>query len=74
MREDALATRLVEHYEATAEDPAIRLEEPYDADGREGVVDLFVRTRTPEPVDRVIELKADAAVRRAPGAHEVLRQ
>src|SRR6056297_1502688 len=46
MREDALATRLVEHYEATADDPAIRLEEPYDADGREGVVDLFVRTRT----------------------------
>ena len=74
MREDALATRLVEHYEATAEDPAIRLEEPYDADGREGVVDLFVRTRTPEPVDRVIELKADAAVRRATGANEVLRQ
>lgn len=74
MREDALATRLVEHYEATAESPAIRLEEPYDADGREGVVDLFVRTRTPEAVDRVIELKADAAVRRATGANEVLRQ
>ncbi|QWC20053.1 hypothetical protein [Halorubrum sp. 2020YC2] len=74
MREDALATRLVEHYEATADDPAIRLEEPYDADGREGVADLFVRTRTPEPVDRVIELKSDAAVRRATGANEVLRQ
>ncbi|MFY4815089.1 hypothetical protein ACOJIV_20690 [Haloarcula sp. AONF1] len=74
MREDALATRLVEHFEATVDDPAIRLEEPYDADGREGVVDLFVRTRTPEPVDRVIELKADAAVRRATGANEVLRQ
>ncbi|GAA0718226.1 hypothetical protein J2744_002860 [Halorubrum trapanicum] len=74
MREDALATRLVEHYEATVDDPRIRLEEPYDADGREGVVDLFVRTWTPEPVDRVIELKADAAVRRATGANEVLRQ
>ncbi|OYR70030.1 hypothetical protein [Halorubrum ezzemoulense] len=74
MREDALATRLVEHYEATAKSPAIRLEEPYDADGRQGVVDLFVRTRTPEPVDRVIELKADAAVRRATGANEILRQ
>ena len=74
MREDALATRLVEHYEATGDASAVRLEEPYDADGREGVVDLFVRTRTPEPVDRVIELKADAAVRRATGANEILRQ
>ncbi|QAU12392.1 hypothetical protein EKH57_06485 [Halorubrum sp. BOL3-1] len=74
MREDALATRLVEHYETTGDDPAVRVEEPYDADGREGVVDLFVRTRTPEAVDRVIELKADAAVRRATGANEVLRQ
>ena len=74
MREDALATRLVEHYEATGEASAVRLEEPYDADGREGVVDLFVRTRTSQPVDRVIELKADAAVRRATGANEILRQ
>jgi len=74
MREDALATRLVEHYEATVDVPTIRLEEPYDADGREGVADLFVRTRTPEPVDRVVELKADAAVRRATGANELLRQ
>jgi len=74
MREDALATRLVEHYEATTESPTLRLEEPYDADGRRGVVDLFVRTRTPAAVDRVIELKADAAVRRATGANEILRQ
>ena len=74
MREDALATRLVEHYEATTESPTLRLEEPYDADGRQGVVDLFVRTRAPAAVDRVIELKADAAVRRVTGANEILRQ
>ena len=74
MREDALATRLVDHYETPSDAPAIRLEEPYDADGRQGVVDLFVRTRTPAPVDRVIELKSDAAVRRATGANEILRQ
>lgn len=74
MREDELATRVVEHYEATHEDPEVRLEEPYDADGARGVVDVYVRTRTPERVDYAIELKADAAVRRATGANEVLRQ
>ena len=74
MREDDLATRVVDHYAATHGDPTIRLEEPYDADGRRGVVDVYVRIRTPEPVDTVIELKSDAAVRRATGANEVLRQ
>lgn len=69
-----MATRVVDHYAAAHEDPEIRLEEPYDADGRRGVVDVYVRLRTPERVDHVIELKADAAVRRATGANEVLRQ
>ncbi|MFC7187448.1 hypothetical protein [Halorubrum yunnanense] len=74
MREDELATRVVDHYAAAHDDPEIRLEEPYDADGRRGVADVYVRLRTPERVDRVMELKADAAVRRATGANEVLRQ
>ncbi|MFC7324257.1 hypothetical protein ACFQMF_06645 [Halorubrum rutilum] len=74
MREDELATRVVDHYAAARDDPEVRLEEPYDADGRRGVVDAYVRLRTPERVDHVIELKADAAVRRATGANEVLRQ
>lgn len=74
MREDDLATRLVDHYEAVHDDAAIRLEEPYDADGRQGVVDVYVRLRAPERVDHVIELKADDAVRRATGANEILRQ
>ena len=74
MREDDLATRVVDHYAAAHDDPAVRLEEPYDAEGRRGVVDVYVRRRTPEPVDAVIELKSDAAVRRATGANEVLRQ
>ena len=54
MREDALATRLVEHYEATAEPPPIRRSGPYDSDGRQGVLDLSVRTRTADPVYRGI--------------------
>ncbi|MFC5134874.1 MULTISPECIES: hypothetical protein [Haloferacaceae] len=74
MREDDLATRIVDHYEAVHDDPEIRLEEPYDAEGRRGVVDVYVRLRTPERVDHVVELKSDAAVRRATGANEVLRQ
>ena len=74
MREDELATRLVDHYEAVFEDPIVRLEEPYDAAGRQGVVDLYVRRRTPTRVDHVIELKADAAVRQATGANAMLRQ
>ena len=74
MREDQLATRVVDHYAAAHDDPEIRLEEPYDAAGRRGVVDLYVRLRTPERVDHVVELKSDAAVRRATGANEILRQ
>ncbi len=74
MREDDLATRLVDHYDAVHDHPEIRLEEPYDADGRRGVVDVYVRLRAPERVDHVIELKADDAVRRATGANAVLRQ
>jgi len=74
MREDELATVVVDHYAAVHGDPEVRLEEPYDAEGRRGVVDAYVRLRTPERVDHVIELKGDAAVRRATGANEVLRQ
>jgi hypothetical protein len=74
MREDELATAVVDHYEAVHDDPEVRLEEPYDAEGRCGVVDVYVRLRTPERVDHVIELKSDAAVRRATGANEILRQ
>jgi len=74
MREDELATVVVDHYAAVHDDPEVRLEEPYDAEGRRGVVDAYVRLRTPERVDHVIELKGDAAVRRATGANEVLRQ
>ncbi|MFD1571534.1 hypothetical protein [Halorubrum laminariae] len=74
MREDELATHVVDHYAAVHENPEIRLEEPYDADGRRGVVDVYVRLQSPERVDHVIELKGDAAVREATGANEVLRQ
>ncbi|MDZ5810967.1 hypothetical protein U4E84_06370 [Halorubrum sp. AD140] len=74
MREDELATAVVDHYGAVYDDPEVRLEEPYDAEGRRGVVDAYVRLRTPERVDHVIELKGDAAVRRATGANEILRQ
>ncbi|SNR51868.1 hypothetical protein [Halorubrum vacuolatum] len=74
MREDELATRLVEHYTAAYDDATVALEEPYDAEGRRGLVDVYVQLRTPERVDHVIELKSDAAVRRATGANELLRQ
>jgi hypothetical protein len=74
MREDDLATCVVDYYAATNDDPEINLEEPYDADGRRGVVDVYVRCHTPERVDHVIELKSDAAVRAATGANEILRQ
>ncbi|MFW6316961.1 MAG: hypothetical protein ACOC06_00650 [Halorubrum sp.] len=74
MREDELATAVVDHYGAVYDHPEVRLEEPYDAEGRRGVVDAYVRLRTPERVDHVIELKGDAAVRRATGANEILRQ
>ncbi|AZQ14084.1 hypothetical protein [Halorubrum sp. PV6] len=74
MREDDLATRVVDHYAATNDDPEINVEEPYDAEGRRGVVDVYVRRHTPERVDHVIELKSDAAVRAATGANEILRQ
>lgn len=74
MREDELATRVVDHYSVVYDDPEVRLEEPYDADGRRGIVDVYVRLRTPHRVDHVIELKSDAAVRGATGANEILRQ
>jgi len=74
MREDDLATRVVDHYAAAHDSPDIRLEEPYDAEGRRGIVDIYVRLQTPERVDHVIELKSDAAVRQVTGANEILRQ
>ncbi|WP_058365284.1 hypothetical protein [Haloparvum sedimenti] len=74
MREDEMATALVDHYEALPEPAEVRLEEPYDAEGAHGVADAHVRARTPERVDYLVELKADAAVRHATGANEVLRQ
>ncbi|ELZ59578.1 MULTISPECIES: hypothetical protein [unclassified Haloferax] len=74
MREDELATRVVEHFRAAFDDVEIHLEEPYDHYGNRGVADVYVRVRTPEPVDYLIELKADAAVRHATGANEILRQ
>ncbi|WP_411969057.1 hypothetical protein [Haloferax sp. YSSS75] len=74
MREDELATRVVEHFRAAFDDVEIHLEEPYDHYGNRGVADIYVRVRTPEPVDYLIELKADAAIRHATGANEILRQ
>lgn len=74
MREDDLATCVVDHFEATDPDAAVALEEPYDHDGVRGVADVYVRTRTPEVVDYLVELKGDAAVRHATGANEILRQ
>ncbi|GAB6877887.1 hypothetical protein JCM17823_01610 [Halorubrum gandharaense] len=74
MREDELATRVVDHYDVVHDDAEIRLEEPYEAGSSRGVADVYVRTKTPERVDRVVELKGDAAVRRATGANAVLRQ
>ncbi|AFK21402.1 hypothetical protein E6P09_16510 (plasmid) [Haloferax mediterranei ATCC 33500] len=74
MREDELATRVVEHFRAAFDDVEIHLEEPYDHYGNRGVADVYIRVRTPEPVDYLIELKADAAIRHATGANEILRQ
>lgn len=74
MREDDLAARVVDHFEATDGTAEIHLEEPYDHYGNRGVADVYVRTWTPERVDYLVELKSDAAVRRATGANEVLRQ
>jgi hypothetical protein len=74
MREDELATAVVEHFEAAFEDPEIRLEEPYNHYGTRGVVDVFARTAPPDRVTYLAELKADPAVRMASGANEILRQ
>jgi hypothetical protein len=74
MREDELATAVVEHFEAAFEDSEVRLEEPYDHYGNRGSVDVYVRAQTPGRVDYLVELKADPAVRIASGANEILRQ
>jgi len=74
MREDELATAVVEHFEAAFGDPEIRLEEPYNHYGTRGVVDVYARTAPPERVAYLAELKADPAVRVASGANEILRQ
>jgi hypothetical protein len=74
MREDELATPVVEHFEAAFEDSEVRLEEPYDHYGNRGSVDVYVRTRTPGREDYLVELKANPAVRIASGANEILRQ
>jgi len=74
VQEDDLATRVVEHFETAYDDPTVRLEEPYDGDGGRGVLDVYARARTPLPEDFLVELKADAAVRHATGANEIIRQ
>ncbi|WP_435183604.1 hypothetical protein [Halobellus sp. EA9] len=74
MREDELATAVVEHFEAAFDDAEISLEEPYDHYGNRGAVDVYVRTAPPERVSYLVELKADPAVRMASGANEILRQ
>lgn len=74
MREDELATAVVEQFEAGFDDPEIRLERPYNHYGTRGVVDVYARTAPPERVSYLAELKADAAVRMASGANEILRQ
>ncbi|SFR67684.1 hypothetical protein [Halogeometricum limi] len=74
MREDELATAVVEHFEAAFGESDVRLEEPYDHYGNRGAVDVYARTREAEPVDYLVELKADPAVRIASGANEILRQ
>ena len=74
MREDELATAVVDHVEAAFDDPEIRLEEPYNHYGTRGVVDVYARTAPPERVTYLAELKADPAVRMASGANEILRQ
>jgi hypothetical protein len=74
MREDDLATPVVEQFEAAHEHPAVSLEEPYDHYGNRGQVDAYVQVRDGPRVDYLLELKADAAVREATGANEILRQ
>ncbi len=74
MREDELATAVVEHFEAAFDDADVRLEEPYNHYGTRGVVDVYARTAPPERVTYLAELKADPAVRMASGANEILRQ
>jgi hypothetical protein len=74
MREDELATAVVEHVEAAFDDPEVRLEEPYNHYGTRGVVDVYARTAPPERMTYLAELKADPAVRMAAGANEILRQ
>lgn len=74
MREDELATSVVEHFETIHDHPLVSLEEPYDHYGNRGQVDCYVRTRADTRFDYLIELKADAAVREATGANEIIRQ
>lgn len=74
MREDELATAVVAHFEAAFDEVEVRLEEPYDHYGNRGVVDAYVRVRTPARVEYLIELKSDAALGHVTGANEVLRQ
>ncbi|GGL63658.1 hypothetical protein [Halocalculus aciditolerans] len=74
MREDDLATRLVDHFDAAHPDAAVHLEEPYDHYGSRGVADVYVRVPPPTAVDYLVELKGDPAVRHATGANEILRQ
>jgi hypothetical protein len=74
MREDELASHVVEHFSAGFENAAVNLEEPYDHYGNRGSVDVYVRVRDPVPVDYLVELKADPALRYASGPNEILRQ
>ena len=74
MREDDLAARVVEHFREAFEESDVHLEEPYDHYGNRGAVDVYVRVRSPAPVDYLIELKSDAALRYATGPNEILRQ
>jgi hypothetical protein len=74
MREDELASSVVEHFSAGFEEAAVHLEEPYDHYGNRGSVDVYVRVRDPAPVDYLVELKADPALRYASGPNEMLRQ
>jgi hypothetical protein len=74
MREDELATAVVEHFEAAFGDAEVGLEEPYDHYGNRGAVDVYARTRPPDRVAYLVELKADPAVRMASGANEIIRQ
>ncbi|MFC7166698.1 hypothetical protein [Halospeciosus flavus] len=74
MREDDLATPVVEHFDAAYERATVHLEEPYDHYGNRGSVDVYARVRSPAPVDYLVELKADAAIRHVTGANEILRQ